>query len=263
MAQSKSMETNYFKDVTLMITHYNRSKSLERLLLSFEALNMRFDSIVVSDDCSKPEHQTYLKNLQEKHPFELVIGPVNKGLGNNLNKGQDAVTTGLTLYIQEDFVPAADFATHLAHALEIMHERSDIDMVRFYAYFNYPYLKDYKYGFSEMLFGFWKLGYKKFYYYSDHPHLRRSNFLEKFGRYREGVKGDVTEYSMMMSFLQKKGKGMFYRSFKSLLDQENSSAEPSTMKRNMWRESGNPLISLMREIYRHLKFNYDYLFGKY
>lgn len=246
-----------------MITHYNRSRSLERLLQSFKDLSISFDAIVVSDDCSKPEHQTYLKNLETQFNFNLVTGPVNKGLGNNLNKGQDAVQTGLTLYIQEDFVPAPDFATHLANALDIMQERADIDMVRFYAYFKYPYLKEYKNGFSEMKFSFWYPGYKKFYYYSDHPHLRRSNFLQKFGRYKEGVKGDVTEYSMMMSFLQHKGKAMFYESFKSLLEQENSSAEPSTMKRNLWRESGNPIIKLMREIYRHLKFNIDYLFRKY
>jgi glycosyltransferase involved in cell wall biosynthesis len=178
------MKFSHFKGVTLLITHYNRSRSLERLLLSFENLAISFEAIVVSDDCSKPEHQTYLQNLQLKHSFQLVKGPVNKGLGNNLNN-------------------------------------------------------------------------------SDHPHLRRSNFVQKFGKYREALKGDATEYGMMMSFLQKKGKGMFYNSFKSLLNQENSSLEPSTMKRNLWRESGNPLISKMRYVYRQLKFNVDYLFGKY
>ena len=40
-----------------------------------------------------------------------------------------------------------------------------------------------------MKFKIWYPGYKKFYAYSDHPHLRRSNFLEKFGRYSENTKG--------------------------------------------------------------------------
>ncbi len=257
------MEPTHFGNITLLITHYNRSKSLERLLLAFKDLQVSFSDIIVSDDCSKPEHKVYIESLKENYKFQFITGSVNKGLGNNINKGQDAVTSDLTLYIQEDFVPLDDFPAKLSNAVEIMQERSDIDMVRFYAYFNYPYLKDYKYGFSEMIFSFWKLGYKKFYYYSDHPHLRRSNFLQKFGRYKEGVNPEKAEYGMMLSVLQKKGKAMFFRSFKSLLDQKNSASEPSTMKRNMWRESGNPFISLMREIYRHLKFNYDYLFGKY
>jgi glycosyltransferase involved in cell wall biosynthesis len=257
------MEQYQFNEVTLMITHYNRSLSLERLLNSFKSINCNFGEIVVSDDGSKPEHQAKLIALQQNHSFKLVTTPINKGLGNNLNKGQDAVSLPFTLYVQEDFVPVADFGLHFSHAFEILSERKEIDIVRFYAYFQYPYLKAFKNGFSEMKFRFWYPGYKKFYYYSDHPHVRRSEFLQKFGRYTEGTKGDVTEYNMMMSFLQKKGKGMFYVAFKSLFDQENSSAEPSTMKRNVWRESGNPFIKLLREGYRHIKFSFDYLFRKF
>jgi len=257
------MEPICFSDITLLITHYNRSRSLERLLDAFNERKITFGEIVVSDDCSKPAHQLYIQSLQTQYQFRFVTGPVNKGLGHNLNKGQDAVKTPLTLYIQEDFIPAPDFAKQLTHALQIMDERADMDMVRFYAYIQYPHLKNYKYGFSEMVFKFWTLNYKKYYYYSDHPHLRRSNFLEKFGRYKEGLSGDQTEYHMMMSFLQKKGKAMFYHDYKGLLSQENSAVEPSTMKRNFWRENNFPLITLTREIYRYLKFNVNYLTGQY
>jgi glycosyltransferase involved in cell wall biosynthesis len=257
------MEQFYFKDVSLLITHYNRSLSLERLLNSFQSINCSFGEIVVSNDGGSAEHQAKLFELQQIHNFSLITTPNNKGLGNNLNKGQDAVSLPYTLYVQEDFVPAADFGQHFTHAVEIINERTEIDIVRFYAYFEYPYLKPYKNGFSEMVFKFWNAGYKKYYYYSDHPHLRRSDFLKKFGRYAEGVKGDVTEYNMMMSFLQKKGKGMFYVAFKSLFEQENTSEEPSTMKRNIWRESNSPFIKILREAYRHVKFRYDYLYGKF
>ncbi len=257
------MQPIFFKDITLLVTHYNRSRSLERLLAAFKERNILFGDIVVSDDCSKPLHQTYLQKLQTQYPFRLVTGPVNKGLGHNLNKGQEAVKTPLTLYIQEDFIPAPDFAKQLNNALDIMEERADMDMVRFYAYTQYPHLKQYKNGFSEMEFKFWSFTYKKYYYYSDHPHLRRSNFLEKFGRYKEGVKGDQTEYHMMMSFLQKRGKAMFYQDYQGLLTQENNAAEPSTMKRNFWRESHHPMVGLARELYRYLKFNVNYLTGVY
>src|SRR5690349_18417419 len=187
-------EIHFFKDVTLLVTHYNRSHSLEHLLQSFRNINCMFEDVVVSDDGSKPEHLNYLWQLQKQYTFRVITTPVNKGLGNNINKGQDAVRTPYTLYVQEDFEPAHDFASHFVHALALMQEKQGIDVVRFYAYFKYPYLKPYKHGFSQMQFKWWLPGYKKFYAYSDHPHLRRSDFLEKFGRYPEGVKGDVTEY---------------------------------------------------------------------
>jgi len=252
-------ETHYFPGVALLVTHYNRSKSLERLLTTFAAQGCVFDEIVVSDDGSKPEHQEYLKQLQPKLGFKLITTPVNRGLGNNINKGQDAVTAPYTLYVQEDFEPATDFAQHFTDAMAILNERPEFDMARFYAYFKYPYLKPICNGFSEMVFKLWYPGYKKFYYYSDHPHVRRSNFLQKFGRYPEGLKGDVTEYTMMMNFLKKKGKGIYYEDYQGLFFQKNSSDEPSTMKRETWRTTSNPFISFARHIYRHLKFNRDYL----
>lgn len=248
-----------FKGITLLVTHYNRSSSLERLLQSFKDLNCRFEAIVVSDDGSKPEHLNRLKELQNIYSFNLVTTPVNKGLGNNINKGQDAVTTPYTLYVQEDFVPKELFPEKLSNALVFLEERNDFDLVRFYAYFKYPYLKPYKNGFSEMIFKIWYLGYKKFYYYSDHPHLRRSSFFERFGRYPEGLKVEVTEYKMMMSVLKHKGKALFYEDYQGLFDQKNSSAEPSTVKRNFWRESNNPIITFARHTYRHVRFNLDLL----
>jgi glycosyltransferase involved in cell wall biosynthesis len=254
------MEKEYFfKDVTLLITHYNRSQSLEQLLKSFEQLGCRFEDIVVSDDGSKPEHLEYLRTLQPAYKFRLITTPVNKGLGNNINKGQDAVKTPLTLYVQEDFTPAAIFPDSFTNALNIINRRPEIDVVRFYAYFRYPYLKNPENGFYEMAFHMLKPGYKKFYVYSDHPHLRRSSFFTKFGRYMEGRKGDVTEYGMMMSFLKNKGKAVFYRDFQELFTQKNSEAEPSTMKRNVWRESDNFFLAQLRHLYRHLKFNFDYI----
>lgn len=248
-----------FQGVTLLITHYNRSSSLERLLESFQKLECKFDDIVVSDDGSKPEHLERIKQLHENYSFQLITTPVNKGLGNNINKGQDAVKTEFTLYVQEDFVPQAIFPGYFEKALKLIKERKDLDMIRFYAYFKYPYLKPVSDGFSEMIFKITSPGYKKFYYYSDHPHLRRSNFFQRFGRYPEGIKVEATEYQMMMSVLKNKGKALFFEEFTTLFEQKNSSDEPSTVRRNMWRENDNFIIFTLREIYRHIKFNYNYL----
>ncbi len=253
----------HFNAVTLLVTHYNRSGSLERLLRSFKRINCSFGDVVVSDDGSKPGHLLAVKALAEEFGFRLITAPANAGLGNNINKGQDAVNTPYTLYVQEDFEPAPDFGIHFNDALTILEERKDIDIARFYAYSKYPYLAPLRNGFSEMLFGPLKPGYQKFYVYSDHPHLRRSSFFQKFGRYTEGVKGDVTEYRMMLSFLQRKGKAIFYDDYTALFEQRNSSSEPSTMKRNLLRESDNFFIHLARECYRHAKFNFDYLFRRF
>jgi len=249
----------FFEDVTLLITHYNRSQSLESLLISFRDLHCRFGDIVVSDDGSKPEHLEYLDHLKSKFSFNLITTPKNKGLGNNINKGQDAVKTPLTLYVQEDFTPTARFPESFGHAVGLMSGKPALDVVRFYAYFEYPYLKNPENGYYEIDFKIWKPGYQKFYIYSDHPHLRRTSFFQKFGRYIEGAKGDVTEYAMMMSFLKKNGKALFYKDFTGLFIQKNSESEPSTMKRNVWRESDNFFLTQMRHLYRHLKFNIDYL----
>jgi glycosyltransferase involved in cell wall biosynthesis len=250
----------YFKGVTLLITHYNRSQSLEQLLKSFIELDCRFEDIVVSDDGSKPEHVDYLLQLQKNHDFRLITTPKNKGLGNNINKGQDAVQTPLTLYVQEDFTPTEMFPKSFTHALAIMDKKPETDVVRFYAYFQYPYLQNEDHGYYEMDFKPWRPGYRKFYMYSDHPHLRRTSFFDRFGRYVEGQKGDVTEYRMMMSFLKNRGKAYFYKDFTGLFLQKNSEAEPSTMKRDVWRESNNFFLTQARHMYRHLKFNFDYLF---
>jgi glycosyltransferase involved in cell wall biosynthesis len=250
--------------VTLLVTHYNRSASLERELKSFADLGMRFGEVVVSDDSSKEEHFRYLTQLQQQYAFRLVTTPKNQGLGHNINKGQEAVTTPYTLYVQEDFVPKPAFKKAFADALQIMESQPGIDIIRFYAYFNYPYTMPFGNGFSEMIFhpAPWYANHLKFYLYSDHPHLRRSNFLQKFGRYPEGIKGDATEYKMMMSVLQKGGQGIFYEDFKGLFDQKNSADEPSTMKRDSLRNSENVAITAVRNLYRHLKFNFDYHFRK-
>ena len=259
---------NHFKQVTLLITHYNRSSSLERLLQTFAAQKITFGDIVVSDDGSKPEHLEKLESLKDQLSFRLITTPKNKGLGNNINKGQDAVNTPYTLYVQEDFEPKPVFLAHFKDAAAFMQSDETIDIIRFYAYFKYPYLKAYGKGYSEMLFkpSFFDNNYLKFYVYSDHPHLRRSSFLSKFGRYPEGIKGDITEYRMALSFVQKKGKGLFYENFNDLFYQKNSADEPSTMGRSSWRESKNPAALVIRAVYlqfKLLRWTYDYFFKHY
>ena len=248
-----------FNNITLLITHYNRSQSLERLLQTLVNLKVTFSEIVVSDDGSRIEHLTELYKLKDIYQFNLVTTPTNKGLGNNINKGQDKVSKKYTLYIQEDFVPKKIFFDKLKVAYQFFQDDDELDFVRFYAYFKLPNLEPFKEGFSLVRFKPYNLweSYRKFYVYSDHPHLRKSNFFEKFGRYPEGIKPDKTEYKMMMKVLSVGVKTYFYEDFKALIEQENSEIEPSTVKRNFWRNNENILISMIRHTYRYLRFYID------
>lgn len=253
----KDASPRQFKDVTLLVTHYNRSRSLANLLQGFQDLNCSFGDIVVSDDGSKPEHQDVLRELSQQYSFRLITTPKNRGLANNINKGQDAVKTPFTLYVQEDFVPKPGFPDHFPDALELMREDPELDIVRLYAYFPYSHMVPFKKGFSKMIFRpeLWHDDHLKFYYYSDHPHLRRSNFFEKFGRYQEGTNSDAAEFSMCLSFLKHQAKGLFFNDFTSIFDQVNTSSEPSTATfRSDWKQRQNPLTLALRWGYLKYRF---------
>ncbi|WP_316744362.1 glycosyltransferase [Pedobacter antarcticus] len=246
-----------FKDVSLLITHYNRGKSLERLLKSFKDLNCVFGDIVVSDDCSQKKHLDYVKDLQNTYNFRLITTPKNGGLGNNINKGQDAVTTPYTLYIQEDFTPKTTFPEHFTDAYHIMQEDDKWDLICLYSYTRYPYLKPFKHGFSEKILHLSPLYTKnlKFFYYSDHPHLRKTSFPEKFGRYKEGINVDKTEMQMSLAFMKNRGNCLFYDDHYGLLTQENSSDEPSTATfRRTLEDNGSIPVKVAKWLYAKFKF---------
>jgi glycosyltransferase involved in cell wall biosynthesis len=252
----------HFPEISLLITHYNRSSSLQKLLTSFESLKCTFGEIIVSDDGSRKEHLNKLIELSNRFQFKLILAEKNSGLGNNINKGQNAILNKYTLYVQEDFAPTPNFPENLKVALGFMDLDADLDIIRFYAYIPYPYLEHSEKGFSKMYLPHFGLNYTKIYQYSDHPHLRRSTFLTKFGRYKEGLNPEKTEYKMCVSFIKNKGKGLFFNDFKKLFIQENSTLEPSTMKRGRLRRSDNFYIKIVRDVYRQLKNNYHIHFTR-
>src|SRR5690606_3442310 len=148
--------------------------SLEKLLQSFDDLNYVFGDIIVSDDGSKPDHLNYINSLKEKFPIRIIGTEKNKGLGNNINKGQDQVKTLYTMYIQEDFEPLHTFYKSLKDAFYFMENDHQLDIVRFWSYYRYPYLRPFSKGFSEMYIKLFSSDYSKIYFYGDTPHIRRS-----------------------------------------------------------------------------------------
>lgn len=245
---------DHLPSLALLITHYNRSESLERLLSKFEQLHITFGQIVVSDDASCAYHFNRVLQLQEKFKFKLATTKTNRGLGNNINKGQDLITVPYTLYIQEDFVPKEKFISVLSEAYKLMESDSKLDILRFYAYFKYPKTRKYNNVFSRMIYSPWTLSHIKFYIYSDHPHLRRSNFFNKFGRYTENVNANKTEFEMGLSFIKNHAYGLLYNEFTSVFDQINSSDEPSMVNKPNWKTRDNFPIQLLRKIYLPYRF---------
>lgn len=252
-----------FPSVTLLVTHYNRSKSLERLLKVMRELGCEFGAVVVSDDGSQKEQLERLAMFQAQYPFQLVTTPSNRGLGHNLNKGQDAVQTDYVLYVQEDFCPTAKFPAALVDALAIAADRPEIDLIRFFAHYAYPYRRPLRAGYSEMVFSLAQLRSEGFFAYSDTPHLRRRNFFERFGRYAEGVPAIKCEKAMVMSFLQAGGKGLQYDGIRDLFFHENSVEEPSTQNYSAFFKIKEKIPEPLFDLVWKAKLTAQYLFKSY
>ena len=69
---------------------------------------------------------------------------------------------------------------------------------------------------------------------------------------------------MAMSFIRKKGKGIFYDNYTEIFDQVNTAAEASTaVHRKEWKTSKSLPVRALRLIYlqlKYVKFNFDLLF---
>lgn len=221
----------HLNTISLLITHYNRSESLSILLQRLEDLQIKFFEIIVSDDCSIDKHLTRLKSLQKRFNFTLLTTPKNKGLGASLNALHNHATSDYLLYIQEDFVPGKALPAALEKGHQLLHTDPQWDLVRFYAFpwAQFPYQRKFKDGFNELLFRISPLynSHLKFFVYSDHPHLKRKDFTEKFGPYMENVKGDVTEQTMCRNFLKNNGKALFFEENQTLFEHENTEEEPA------------------------------------
>ncbi|RXK87123.1 glycosyltransferase family 2 protein [Filimonas effusa] len=248
-----------YKDVTLLITHYNRPHSLERLLRSLQQAGIGFEEIIVSDDASDEQHFPLLQALQLQYKFTIIPGQVNKGLGHNLNKGQAAVKTSLVLYIQEDFEFTSLFIQDLPDAISIMNRDAQLDLVRFFAHARYPYLRPYSTAYEEMYMPLFATDYHKIYAYSDTPHLRRADFSSKFGPYKEGINADRTEYWMCVSFIRNKGRCVISRHYAGLFLHHNTPDEPSTIRRPGRQFSNNFFVRTARYWYRQIRYNFDLL----
>ena len=250
---------DWYKDVTLLITHYNRTVSLERLLRSFQKLEISFAATVVADDGSNASQLQQLTALQQKYGFQLVTAEKNSGLAANINRGQKAAATRYILYVQEDFEANALFKKTLPEAMMAMERDKGLDLVRFFAHFRYPYLIPYTDEFEEVAIPSFATDYNKIYAYSDTPHLKRASFTDRFGLYREDLAADRMEYRMCVSFIVNKGRCLLSTDYAKLFTHTNISGEPSTTRRPPRQTSKALHIRIARFCYRQLRYNLDLL----
>ncbi len=61
--------------------------------------------------------------------------------------------------------------------------------------------------------------------------------------------------------IQNNGTGLLFDRFKTLFDQHNPEAEPSTVTRKSWTVSSNVLVRMIRHVYRQVRYNYDLQFS--
>ncbi|HXH29514.1 MAG TPA: glycosyltransferase family A protein [Bacteriovoracaceae bacterium] len=184
-------------DISILFITHNRSDLLE---IAFQAIRDRMDfgslrvEFIVSDDASNAEHLSRIQSL----PFHKhVLAGANGGLGKNCNKGIAVASGSYILQIQDDCEFVGD-GTIFSTALEILQTDCDVGIVQLtdqtpcvdhevrcltdgtrYLVFK-----------NDMIPQKRDCGARP---YSDQPHVKRMQFCEDIGPYREGVSMTDTE----------------------------------------------------------------------
>ena len=184
-------------DVSVLFITYNRSDLLEIALRSIRERmdfgNFRVE-FIVSDDASDPAHLSRVRSL----PFDKhVLSAKNRGLGNNCNKGIANCSGEYILQIQDDF-EFVGARTLLFTALKIMQIDRDVGIIQLLNETpGLPHeVRSLEDGTQYMVFEndgiakLWDTGARP---YSDRPHLKRRQFCNDVGPYREGMRLDVME----------------------------------------------------------------------
>ena len=187
--------------LSILITHYNRPKSLKECLQAIQALKLEYPhEIVVSDDCSAFENIELIKKIEG---VRLILSDSNRGLAANLNHGIKACKGDYILYCQEDFLLKKTILDVLPECFKSL-DSGQVDMVRFRA--NYKFNKLIK--ISEHINKIPKFSLHNFHIntfrYSDHPFITSPDFYKRFGYYLENSSGPYGETEFAIRILKLK-----------------------------------------------------------
>jgi glycosyltransferase involved in cell wall biosynthesis len=113
------------KQISFLITHYNRPDDLAKCLAAVRNLNLQDSEIVVCDDAS---HEKHLKIIQD-YQIDQLVAEVNQGLAANINR-YCSLSGEYIVYCQEDFILNPKIIEILPECMGLLKEEK-VDMIRF------------------------------------------------------------------------------------------------------------------------------------
>jgi len=166
-------------------------KTLASLKENLSATGHTLRYVCSSESMQDPKHQWYgeeLRQLCETEGVLLNFRPGPPGLGENMNAALRLCSGDFTLLVQDDrpLLKPLDLADGIAYT----QANQAVDLIRY----SWPY------GRSRLVLhpdGWRRIDVAGPWPYGDDPHLRRQNFTEKWGEYRENERHGTSEGDMI------------------------------------------------------------------
>lgn len=182
--------------VSVVFVTYNRPYTLVAAYESFLALTdyprERLE-LIVADDGSDLDVQDFVRRMK----FDIhLLAPRNRGLGANMNQGVRAASGDLVLLLQDDFLCVGP-GDYLRRAVSLLRAHSDIGIVllRDWGEWASEEARSTPMGAARLLSPRDAAG-RPARVYTDNPHLKRRDFHDAVGWYREGVAMTAMEDAM-------------------------------------------------------------------
>ncbi len=187
------MSFDNFPLVSVVFITYNRSHTLVAAVETFLACTdyprERLE-LIVADDGSDASTLEIIDAL----PFDVrSYGKINKGLGANSNMGIRAASGPYILFLQDDWIVVRRHS-YLKECVAILESHKDVGIVLIRDWGEAKISEQRVIGRTN--FGILSNESPSIRTYSDNPHLKRKNFHDVVGWYREGVPMTVMEDEM-------------------------------------------------------------------
>lgn len=184
------------KDISIVFITYNRAdllkKALENLLPAIKASGLSYE-VIVADDCSSSPHSEIINDLKD---VLVVRTQKNSGIGANTNNGLKFSTGKMILQVQDDwlFLGSSD---DIYSAYKFLLDNPMIGIVQLTSVPCDVGGRQYHWNQKNFIvFRNDRLPWQRACSnrpYSDQPHLKRREFVNEIGPYRENCSMGVCE----------------------------------------------------------------------
>jgi GT2 family glycosyltransferase len=186
--------------ISVVLVTYKRIDLLRQTVRTFlETTTYPRDrlELIVCDDASPAAIQEQMRQL----PCDVfLLAEKNGGMGRNTNKGFSAARGDYIFHLQDDWktIGRGDF---LEAGLELLAERPDVGMVRFWRHFDGPY-ETHVCASGRRAHIYRNVNHAELgqYVYSDRPCLKRRSFHETLGPFAEHLPIPDTEVDFCKRF---------------------------------------------------------------